>query len=771
MSKPKSVSFSLEAQRDRDRAAAADDSDEDSAPRTRLLRPVTPATATPPQQLPSEVTTVSSDKGNGNEDEEEDTTNSTNNPPSEPPAVVGTTQNKSAENLQEKNNISATTANNNGDSSSSTTTVGTPSSAASPAAAAAAAPSRPRTALKSGRTPNTTHPTESNGAVYCSDCKSYISLEEWPNHRDRLRPVEKTKQQLNFFQRYLTTLFVDFVMWVLVNVYFREVAVVGLENVPKEGPVVFYGNHQNQFIDAMMIRAHCGRPVRFIIAEKSMHRPVIGQFARMMEAVPVVRPQDVPSVVGQGRLKEISGNVVYGEGTSFLSQLSPGDVLSWAVTGKKERCSGQVHLIASDTELSLTMKPVEADRFAQPTSYKCSRRIDHSEMYADVYNTLQKGDCIGIFPEGGSHDRTSLLPLKAGVALFSLGSYERGVRPAIIPCGLTYFYGHKFRSRAHIEFGKPIVPSAEMVTLFTTDKRKATGMLLENLAIALRSVTINVVDWDSLKILHGFRRLYQPADCILDTGAYLNLTRRLAVIMEEQEATPEFQDFRFKVDSYTDFCSALLVRDSQAATLEKLDGTQSATIPLLFRRLVILTVMLIVLIPFFIVAVPIGLIAGLAANHHAKTALSGSSVKVVAADVKGSYKIIVGFLLVPLEMFIVAVVVYQQTSELRTALTVLFSLPMAMYVSLLILQEANLEVRAATPLIMSLFSKHKQFKKLYAKRLKLVELAKELVRKYDPSLDVEVESYREDAASTSVREPSLFSLRHSARRLADSKNK
>jgi glycerol-3-phosphate O-acyltransferase/dihydroxyacetone phosphate acyltransferase len=53
---------------------------------------------------------------------------------------------------------------------------------------------------------------------------------------------------------------------------------------------------------------------------------------------------------------------------------------------------------------------------------------------------------IGIFPEGGSHDRTELLPLKAGVTLMALGAVDKYKVPVkIVPCGLNYFFGHKFR--------------------------------------------------------------------------------------------------------------------------------------------------------------------------------------------------------------------------------------------------------------------------------------------------------------------------------------
>ena len=42
--------------------------------------------------------------------------------------------------------------------------------------------------------------------------------------------------------------------------------------------------------------------------------------------------------------------------------------------------------------------------------------------FEKVFDKLESGGCIGIFPEGGSHDRTTLLPLKAGVAIMAWGS-------------------------------------------------------------------------------------------------------------------------------------------------------------------------------------------------------------------------------------------------------------------------------------------------------------------------------------------------------------
>ncbi|KAK7195260.1 glycerol-3-phosphate acyl transferase [Novymonas esmeraldas] len=659
----------------------------------------------------------------------------------------------------------------------------TPPTVSSPAAAsvsvttaatsASASPRAPSTA--SGATPMALRPALKSkdriGAtarrarvMFCEECQQNIPIEEWPDHRDRLRKVNHA-EQVSTLPHTLVRLIGEFLMWVLRSVYFREVTVVGRENIPRAGAVVFYGNHQNQFIDALMMNSHCGRPVRFLMAEKSFRQPVISTFGRMFNSVPVVRPQDVPLVTGQGRLVRTEGTVIIGDGTRF-SQLSKGDVLLWAVPGN-EKCRAQVSRITSDEEVEVTV-PIPAEHAVHaPAVFKSSGRIDHSEMYAQVYDTLQKSHCIGIFPEGGSHDHTSLLPLKAGVALFSLGAAERHISVKIVPVGLTYLYGHKFRSRAYIEFGEAISPPSDLVHLFNTDKRKATGLFLEQLNAALRAVTINVPDYKTLNFLHSFRQLYQPPNCTLSGHDYLRLIRRLGNVIEEQRESLEFADFREKVESYSDFCKALMIRDSQAATLKQLLHSDSETpqIELLLRRVFALYLMAVILVPFFVVGLPIGGLIKYFALKRTRRALSESSVKIVGADVTGSFKLMFAFAVVPAVFLLVTFIVYLY-SDTRTALVVLFSLPMAMYVSLLILQEAIMELRAALPLLMSLVSRHKQFKKLYERREDLARQARQIVHEYDPQLEEEMKVYVGDGDSDDDlnREPSLFSLRYNVRR-------
>ena len=52
------------------------------------------------------------------------------------------------------------------------------------------------------------------------------------------------------------------------NQFFRDITIVGRHNVPKKGPVIFCGNHNNQFCDGTILLSFAGRDVRFIVAAK-----------------------------------------------------------------------------------------------------------------------------------------------------------------------------------------------------------------------------------------------------------------------------------------------------------------------------------------------------------------------------------------------------------------------------------------------------------------------------------------------------------------------
>lgn len=106
---------------------------------------------------------------------------------------------------------------------------------------------------------------------------------------------------------------------------------------------------------------------------------------------------------------------------------------------------------------------------------------------------------------GGSHDRTDLLPLKAGVSIMALGAManDPNVKVKIVPVGLSYFHPHRFRSRAVVEFGTALDVPTEFVDMFKqggAQKREAVAEFLDLIYDSLKTVTVRAPDYDTLMV-------------------------------------------------------------------------------------------------------------------------------------------------------------------------------------------------------------------------------------------------------------------------------
>lgn len=246
--------------------------------------------------------------------------------------------------------------------------------------------------------------------------------------------------------------------------------------------------------------------------------------------VPVARAAD-SAKVGKGTItSHPSGDacLLQGHSSEFTKQLQlKGQIVLPRSAGY---AAAEVAEIISDTEVRIKkelkdQKAIEALQGKLPEGpidakeggktegmdgcqYKCLPYVDQTEMYASVYECLARGGNLGIFPEGGSHDRTDLLPLKAGVVIMALGamSANPGLMVKIVPVGLSYFHPHKFRSRAVVEFGAPLEVPRELVGLFEQGgdgKRKAMGQMMDIVYDGLKSVTVRVPDYDTLMVRNG----------------------------------------------------------------------------------------------------------------------------------------------------------------------------------------------------------------------------------------------------------------------------
>ncbi len=110
-----------------------------------------------------------------------------------------------------------------------------------------------------------------------------------------------------------------------------SVEVIGLENIPKKGPVLFISNHQSNF-DIPLLLGHLGRPVGFLSKEELRKVPIVGRWMRHLNCVFMDRSNPRAALKSIGKAAETvkSGNAmcVFPEGTrsgaGLIGEFKPG---------------------------------------------------------------------------------------------------------------------------------------------------------------------------------------------------------------------------------------------------------------------------------------------------------------------------------------------------------------------------------------------------------------------------------------------------------------
>ncbi|TPX10175.1 uncharacterized protein E0L32_001372 [Thyridium curvatum] len=516
-----------------------------------------------------------------------------------------------------------------------------------------------------------------------------------PNGKAEQAPAKQEKELYPMSEwKYDTFLWT---MSVLVELFFREVHPRGSWKVPRHGPVLFVAApHANQFVDALVLsrtlRNEAKRRVSLLIAQKSVHG-FIGYASRQVGAVPVGRAQDaakpakgviyMPDPVNDPTL-------IRGVGTNFTKEAELGGMVFLPSVKGQSGSSVDIAEIIGPEELRtkrpfkgatplkqltgrtdidenghLTDKSVKGCREGyEGTKFKLAPHIDQTKVYHAVFNRLKGGGCVGIFPEGGSHDRTGLLPLKAGVAIMALGTLAEapdcGLK--IVPVGMNYFHAHKFRSRAVVEFGAPFEIPTELVEMYKSgNRRDAIAQVLDMVHPALAAVTVSTPDYDTLMMIQAARRLYNPTGKKLPLPVVVELNRRLAMGYEKYKDDERLKSLQVAVKEYNKQLRYLNLRDHQVQYAKM---SLPKVIFLFLYRLTKLLILSVAVLPGLILFAPVFVVSKLYSIKKAREALAGSSVKIQGRDVMATWKLLVSMAFAPvLYNFYCVLFVYKVGSD------------------------------------------------------------------------------------------------------------
>ncbi|KAI4803539.1 hypothetical protein E4T44_10115 [Aureobasidium sp. EXF-8845] len=461
------------------------------------------------------------------------------------------------------------------------------------------------------------------------------------------------------------------------DVFFREIYPRNTFRIPKKGPVIIVGApHANQFADSIilmrLLKQHVGRRMSFLVAEKSMKEPYIGAMAGKMGSLPVTRAMDHVKP-GQGYIylpdPEDDPTLIRGMGTNFLNgqYMHGGSIIMPKRPGSKAAPESQYieeilgprefrlreAFRTEDAILQLTGQSKAPDGSkVKGTKFKIAPHIDQNRMFDAVYRELSKGACVGIFPEGGSHDRSDLLPLKAGVAIMALGCLARDpdCGLTIIPAGMNYFHAHKFRSRAVIEFGNPIDVHPDQVKAFKAggaEKRDAIGSLLETIYEGLAAVTQPSPDHETLQLIQATRRLYNPPGRKLPLPVVIEFNRRLLKGYTKYQDDPRVGKLKKAVVDYNRHLRALGIKDHQVEWGDASARPWWWCMATLLYRLGELLLLALGTLPGILMFWPVFVTSKMISIKKQKKALAGSVVKLQGHDVMATWKILVAMALAP----------------------------------------------------------------------------------------------------------------------------
>mmetsp|Transcript_11039 Transcript_11039/g.16907 ORF Transcript_11039/g.16907 Transcript_11039/m.16907 type:complete len:659 (+) Transcript_11039:72-2048(+) len=550
----------------------------------------------------------------------------------------------------------------------------------------------------------------------------------------------------------------------IASIFFRSVEVVGRYNVPRHGPVIFVGNHANQFVDAIMMVCTCEFKISYLIAEKSWNRRVVGDMAWALGAVPVKRAQDYSSK-GSGKItmkkSEMADNdgsaeggaiTVTGYSTAFMKELKIGDKVRPPGTATAMK----VIKIENDTLLNVEAVGTESmDLPEEPLPFDILQRIDQKVVYGKVLETLAAKGAIGIFPEGGSHDRTDILPLKVGVALIAYSALEKdGISVPIVPVGLNYFQRNRFRGRAVVEYGEPVYIDPSTLSAYQgggLEKRRVCNELLQKIEDAMKSVLVTAPDYESLQLIYTARRLWQRKELLVSEKQ--DLSRRFAegykqLLLQVNGKPPkEWSDLNDRIVAYQHELTELGIRDyqvpgldsekSEIKSVDDLDGdTFLREMRLPYQIFHVLFLMFMAAIPSVFLNLPVGLVARIYAEKRRKKALANSKVKIKAEDVLMTEKILICIVLVPTLWVVYALLLKFFTNLDGPAIALLFfCMPLFSYMSIMWAEAGMVEFKDLGPYVMRLFpSARRRIAVLPKTRKKLSSDVRAFIKKHGPSL-------------------------------------
>jgi len=132
------------------------------------------------------------------------------------------------------------------------------------------------------------------------------------------------------------------------------------------------------------------------------------------------------------------------------------------------------------------------------------------ETFEACFRVLERGEAVGLFPEGITHDDPQLKTVKTGAARMALELEHRhggklGLQ--VVPVGLTFSAKELYRSEALVNFGHPI-RVADWLAGYPEKRHEAIHRLTTEIEQRIESLILHLRRLERARLVQAVKRLY-----------------------------------------------------------------------------------------------------------------------------------------------------------------------------------------------------------------------------------------------------------------------
>jgi 1-acyl-sn-glycerol-3-phosphate acyltransferase len=174
----------------------------------------------------------------------------------------------------------------------------------------------------------------------------------------------------------------------------------------------------------------------------------------------------------------------------------------------------KVHYLAT---AALFRNPLVARFLAACGAIPVYRRQDdpdkmdrNADAFAACFRALERGQLIGIYPEGTTHSESRVQRIKTGAARIAL-EYQaagRGAPLALMPVGLTFEHRKAFRGHVRVSFGEPI-PLAPYASVYREEPAKAVEALTTVIQWSMEAEILHVARPERQDLIRAVEEIYR----------------------------------------------------------------------------------------------------------------------------------------------------------------------------------------------------------------------------------------------------------------------